>query len=145
MMRHWSFYREDDGAFTGESFASTIPDHHLAQLPAGCAAKEGAFDHLSQRVDLTDTAHPVIDWQPPQPSPDHEWNPEQRRWRLKPAAEEKAARRARARDRIRQLEQEELRVARVLLLEIAGQASFESEAHARLRELDREIREQEEL
>lgn len=112
--RECSVYRTDTGAFTGV----VIIEHEtrLAQnTPEGCALIEGRFDHLAQRVDVlrvaTDRqakdpqpspndddempfdfhakAHHVIDWQPPQPSPGHEWNATTRRWRL--TAEAQAA------------------------------------------------------
>lgn len=51
MMRRWSFYRLSDGAFTGQNLMAF--EHSLAaNIPPGCAALEGVFDHERQRVDL---------------------------------------------------------------------------------------------
>ncbi|WP_428421978.1 tail fiber assembly protein [Methylibium sp.] len=51
-------------------------------IPSGLAAREGVYDHLSQRVDLITGA--VVDWQPPAPA-DTEfetwaWDAKTRRW-----------------------------------------------------------------
>jgi hypothetical protein len=73
----WSFYRLSDGTFTGRTLC--VPDNAIAMnTPAGLAVKAGIFDHLSQRVDVD--SGEVVDYQPPQPNDDHEWNAEVRRW-----------------------------------------------------------------
>jgi hypothetical protein len=60
-----SFYDPATGLFTGRRRRG----HRLST--EGLSVVEGAYDHLSQRVDLESGA--VVDYQPPQPSPDHEW------------------------------------------------------------------------
>ena len=57
-MKFWSFYRLEDGIFSGRQFVSTLGkrgllDHLAANTPAGCAAIEGRYDRFRQRVDLT--------------------------------------------------------------------------------------------
>lgn len=64
-MSAWSFYRLDDGRFTGRR-TSCAPEQLQAQTPDGCAALEGRFDHLSQRVDLATGT--VVDYVPPAPA-----------------------------------------------------------------------------
>jgi hypothetical protein len=72
-MKTWSFYRADTGAPTGQSYAG--PEAHLeANTPTGCAAFEGALDHLAERVDLATGER--VPWQP-DPPPDDEF----RSWR----------------------------------------------------------------
>jgi hypothetical protein len=95
-----------DGAFGAEDFAR-------ANAPAGHLPIRGRFDPRMQRVnvellkpaDVATAAH-VIDYQPPQPSADHEWNSATKRWQLSAAAKAKAegtaAARARHEDLIRQ-------------------------------------------
>lgn len=61
----------------------TCPDEFL-QVPDGMVAIEGAFDHLSQRVDLETGL--VVDYQPPKPA-DTEWETfhwRERRWMAEP-------------------------------------------------------------
>lgn len=58
-----------------------------ANAPAGHEPIEGAYDHLSQRVDVP--SGKVVDYQPPQPSTDHEWNHVTKRWDLNQAALER--------------------------------------------------------
>lgn len=65
----YAIYRLSDGVvikhFTG-------PAKLLERnTPSGCAAIEGEVDALSQRVDPQTLE--VVDYQPPQPSIDHEW------------------------------------------------------------------------
>jgi len=78
----YSFYRADDGHFTGARVTlahvtsidqetgeqTTAPDLGLLALntPDGCVPMEGAFDYLSQRVDL-ETGEVVAYAPPPAP------------------------------------------------------------------------------
>lgn len=115
MMRTWSFHHKDTGLFNGSTYscdndktpiaANTPPDH---------IAVAGVYDHLSQRVDLA--TGKVVDYQPPQPSPDHEWNAETRRWQLTAAAAAKGIAAETARAKIKQLEASQHRAVREALL-----------------------------
>lgn len=77
----FSFYRLDDGVFTGTAYTGA---QELLQrnVPAGCGFMLGTFDHLSQRVD-PETGE-VLDWQPPKPDDTdlhtHTWDEEVKRW-----------------------------------------------------------------
>lgn len=80
-MSRWSFYDQQTGAFAHVIFSG--PDHLVAaNTPSGCAAIEGVYDHLSQRVDLA--TGEVIDWQPPKPGDTplatYEWDAQAKRW-----------------------------------------------------------------
>lgn len=80
-MNEWSFYDPTTGFFDGRKFSG--PQRMLeANTPAGRCARVGAFDHLSQRIDL-DTDK-VVDYKPPAP-PDTEfetfgWDADIKRW-----------------------------------------------------------------
>lgn len=85
--KEYSVFDKATGLFTGTIIS--VPDDRLEQnTPAGHSVVEGRHDHLSRRVDLeavTDGLigpHHVVDWQPPPPSENHEWNAKTRRWHL---------------------------------------------------------------
>lgn len=81
MIDRWrSYYRLN----TGEILA--FRDKLVEPMPVppdGIGAIDGAYDHLSQRVDL-ETGE-VVDWQPDKPAgdeyTDHEWDANTKRWR----------------------------------------------------------------
>jgi rare lipoprotein A (peptidoglycan hydrolase) len=76
----------------------------------------------------------VIDYQPPQPSPDHEWNADARRWDLSAAAAERIGRRAQAASRIEALERAQARPIRELAIDPSN-----AEARKRLEAIEGEI------
>lgn len=80
-MNSYSIYFLESGIFTG-GIVSCDPERLLANVPDACSCILGVYDHLSQRVDLETGA--VIDYQPPQPSENHAWNAETRRWEYVP-------------------------------------------------------------
>lgn len=129
-MRHWSFHQEETGEILDHHFSSTDDGQLLANTPLGSKCIEGHYDHLSQRVDLATGR--VVDYQPPQPSTDHEWNATAKRWQLTAAVVAKAAVKNAALQRIAQLEVSQHRFARKALL-------GEKDALVRLLEIDTEI------
>jgi hypothetical protein len=62
------------------------PDGWRPMAPDGYIAIEGDIDHLSKRMDVQ--AGVVVEYQPPQPDANHEWDdktdPARPRWRRKP-------------------------------------------------------------
>lgn len=90
-MKTHSFYDPATGIFTGRQFSTSLadPDAHAAALiantPADHAHIEGAYDCLSQRV----VDGQVVEYQPPPPSADHEWNAATKRWQLTAAAQKR--------------------------------------------------------
>lgn len=65
-MTTYSFY-DAGGLFSGQSFSG--PDAVLADnTPPGSSPIEGAFDRLSQRVDVTAVPPVVVDYIPPEPA-----------------------------------------------------------------------------
>lgn len=129
-MYTWHFARMSDGIFTGESFSASRRSRIEGNVPDGLVAVENVRDWLSQRVDV-ETGE-IVDYQPPQPSFDHEWNAEIRRWVLKPEVVAAQTRRAAARSRIDELERKQARRVRELL----------AESDPQLKALDNEIAQQ---
>lgn len=86
-MRTVCFYHKETGLFSGKLLTVTDDTSVELNTPTGHAAMDGAFDSLSQSVDI-ETGE-VIDYQPPSPSVDHEWNAATKRWQLTVAAQSK--------------------------------------------------------
>jgi hypothetical protein len=124
-----SFYDKTTGMFSGVRYHG-LEDHIEVNTPNGHAAAIGAHDHLSKRVDLA--TGELVDYQPPAPSADHEWNADTKRWQLTAAAAEKESKRAFALNRIDHLENSQARALRELAL-------GSTEAAARLKAIDDEI------
>ena len=78
--------------------------------PDGCGAIEGKYHAGSQRVDL-ETGE-VVEYQPPQPDADHEWNNDARGWVLRPDVVAERARRAAVLAQIIALESKQARPLR---------------------------------
>lgn len=86
----------------------TLPEMAIAQnVPDGFGFVAGRHDRQSQRVDLS--TGEVIDFQPAQPSNDHEWNAETKRWQLKPEVIERNQRHAEAQAQLEALDPKETR------------------------------------
>jgi hypothetical protein len=107
-MKTWSFYHAETGtlhhgkfAMTGDPESAHFREMLARNTPEGHVAIEGEYDHLSQRFDIASGA--MVDYQPPQPSSDHEWNAATKRWRLKSAATARQQADAQARSRIADL------------------------------------------
>lgn len=134
-MRTWHYFDRSTGLFVGKS-VSYPADHPQSEklatscAPDGCAPIEGVTDYLSQRVDLT--TGQVVSWQPPQPSPDHEWNAGTKRWQLTAASAAKASARLSALSEIAALELSQLRALRELAL-------GDSSAVERLKSVDAQV------
>lgn len=114
-MKHWHFYDPESGLFSTATFSSNDPDMLDANTPSGMHALEGEFDFLSQRVN-PETGE-VIDYQPPQPSEEHEWNADIKRWVLKSSIIARNQRRVAAKSSIEQLEAKQMRAMRELALD----------------------------
>lgn len=69
-MPTWSFYRLDDGTFTGATFSSRSGAGLTEATPAGCGAHEGIFNANRQRLDL---ATGLVVFHQPAPPADDEW------------------------------------------------------------------------
>lgn len=127
-MTTYSFYDPVTGAIDPTTI--TCPASQAVGQRPGLTRIEGHLDHLSQRVD-PETGAPV-DYQPPQPSLNHEWDAPARRWRLTDTAKQAELRRAAAQARIQQIESKQMRALREMALGKEGAA-------ARLARMDDEI------
>jgi hypothetical protein len=103
-VRQVSFYHEESGLLSGLQVLAS--DDKLIELntPPDHIAIDGHHDHLSRRFDLEKGE--LVDWQPPQPSTEHEWNDNAKRWHLSAAAQKRNADRAATRARIAELERD---------------------------------------
>ena len=84
-----SIYDKATGLFTGRTvggvgFSDELLDAHLGD---GEGWVDGKHDHLSRKVDVA--TGQIVDHRPPQPSTEHEWNGDAKRWRLSAAAQTK--------------------------------------------------------
>jgi hypothetical protein len=110
----YAIYRLSDGVVVTHT---SCPVRQLARnTPAGCGARAGEIDPLSQRIDQQTLE--VVDYQPPQPDADHEWDATTKRWRIRPAVEQRNARRESARRQIEAAEVAQARSVREALLAI---------------------------
>lgn len=120
-MKEWSFYDPETGVISPHRVTISHPGQLACNTPAGLVAIEGHHDPLSKRV----VDGKVVDWQSPQPSPDHDWDG--RRWNLKPEAQERVHQRRRAAAAIGELEgKPQQRAARELLLQIAAELKLDA-------------------
>lgn len=117
------------------------PYHDIAlNTPDGCAAIEGVYDHLSQRVDIA--TGKVVEWQPPKPADSefesHEWSTEHKRWLPKPTLK---ALKLRSADRVKEdIERIEAGQARALRdLALAGDDASRASALARLQQVETRV------
>ncbi len=131
-MSQWSFYDPQTGDISPKRLMSSNPQVVRDNTPEGLRAIAGWHDHLSRRVDLE--TGDVIDWQPPQPDADHEWNPERRRWVKRSDVRARENERARVLAEIAQLEASQTRPLRELLIDPNNVT-----AHTRLRAIDERI------
>lgn len=80
-MSTWSFYDATTGLFADLRYSG--PEEWVAQnVPSGCLCLQGAYDHLSQRVDVATGA--IVDYVPPAPEDTdlatYTWDATVRRW-----------------------------------------------------------------
>jgi hypothetical protein len=130
MIKTFSLYEAATGMFTGKRLQCDDDALLEVRLPPGTLALEGAFDHMSQRVELSTGA--VVAYHPLAPSPDHEWNSASKRWQVKAGIRESEGRRAVVFARIHALETSQGRAIREATL-------GDPAAMKRLKEIDAEI------
>ena len=139
MNLNFSFYDADSGRFTGELI--NVPANQVAINIGERSYIQGAFDHLSQRVEIVNGTPTVVDWQPPQP-PDTDretwsWNADTRRWVATPTlAARKAAAAAEIARQVTTAEAADLRPLRECVLAAIAGTAPPPEALARLEALE---------
>jgi hypothetical protein len=116
MMRTAHFYDLSTGVFTGESFSFSGRDDVLASnTPPGCGVYEGDIDWLSNRIDVE--TKQILDYQPPPPDVDHEWNLQTKRWQKRTDVVAREQRTADAIAEIQSLEKLQVRSISELLVD----------------------------
>lgn len=128
----YMFHHAETGVFSDKVLMTTNRSVVEANTPRGHVAIEGFFDHLSQRIDIE--RNQIVDYQPPSPSVDHEWDATSKRWALSVAAKEREEVRANASVRIRMLEEAQHRPMRELALDPSN-----AEARKKLDAIESEI------
>lgn len=137
MSRTYSLYDTATGLFTGKQVQSSDSGLQIAP-PAGIAALEGSYDPLSQRVDRA--SGQIVDYQPPAPSEEHEWDAGKKRWRVSSAVRESAGRRTQVLGQIQTLEANQHRALREATLGDPVALKRLMEIDAAIDELRKELR-----
>ena len=88
MSTHVHIYDLTTGLFTGQAHHTNVKDQAAIatfideSTPTGHGAYIGKYvDYLSKKVDVSTGL--LVEYQPPQPSRRHTWNPEAKRWQIK--------------------------------------------------------------
>jgi hypothetical protein len=135
----YHFYHKATGLFHSKMVstdqATGAEGFAAANAPEGHTYIAGVFDPLSQRVDLTGEKPVVVDYQPLQPSPDHEWHTTTKRWHLKPEVQTKQAAHDNAMAQIQALELGQHRAVRECALGNTLGVKRLLEIEARIKEL----------
>lgn len=106
-----------------------VADHELA-VP-------GRHDLYASRYD--EQTQSVVDYQPPQPDADYEWNEQTKRWQKREAVLLREQRRTVAQTRIDQLETKQARILRELEIDPAKVGDDGKTPKERLVEIDHQI------
>lgn len=117
-MNTYSFYHRDTGLFNGTVILLSDEKTLALNTPADHIAIEGAHDGFSKRVEVSTGS--VIEYQPPSPGANFEWNAILKRWQLNGATQAQLAAHASAAVQIRALEATQHRAVREVLLGKAG-------------------------
>lgn len=121
------------GLWTGVEL--DLPEHAMAPLDPAVVALPAVEFPWVMRLDAETGA--LVDYQPPAPSPDHDWNAQERRWAVRPAVLQKQSAQRAARDEIARLELSQLRLQRE---ERIGRGGLNpSEIKKRLEDIDDQI------
>lgn len=137
-MKTVRFYDETTGIFTGAIVNHSDPEQ--LKPPPGHKAFEGECHEMhAKRVDVS--TGELVDWQPPAPSADHEWDDSTKRWKPNQAMVDRQAHHAHAHGRIRQLADTERHLIRKLILTATSgpQSAPIAKARAELQAIEDEI------
>jgi hypothetical protein len=114
----YAFYDEKTGIFATHHKTFNNPKSLKVNTPDGFIALAGRYDPLSQKVDIA--TGKVVDYQPPAPTADHEWNATTKRWQLNTTAADKATVSATAKREIERLNRDSVAPLRELALGMPG-------------------------
>lgn len=115
MIRQFSVYNKETGLFTGLVLSTSNPDDawRSINVQEGFDIIEGEYKYLQYKV----VDGRVVEYVPPAPSADYEWNPLAKEWELRPELQRRADRRNAAIRLIATLEAQQQRAMRELLLD----------------------------
>lgn len=130
MNKNFTLYDRKTGMLVPSRFFGDPALHETQQH----GSIDGHLDALSQRVDVSGERPIVVQYQPPQPSDDHEWNPTTKRWQLNAAAQSRLDAVTTAKTRLAALMEPERHLMRQLILDPANAAARQS-----LQAIDAEI------
>jgi hypothetical protein len=116
--RFVSFYHKETGAFSGVHLTASTEKIVALNTPADHVAIDGHHDPLAKRVDVS--TGQIVDYVPPQPSADHEWNDAVKRWQLSATYLQAQGERICAQREIESLERAQHRPLRELCLDPAN-------------------------
>jgi hypothetical protein len=109
--RRWAYFDLTTGLQVGHFIEGTEEDAIANAPPNSRAIPDVPHPHAKRLVDGV-----LVDYQPPAPSPDHEWNDAEKEWRLSAAAKRTMQERNAALSQINVLEQSQARALRELAL-----------------------------
>jgi len=119
-MKTYSFYDAQTGLFVGKTFSSNDEQHDTRRDPVKAHTPEGLQSNRRYSRSLVKEGRSatgeVVDYQPVQPSPEHEWNSDTKRWVVSAAAADRTRKRTAALARIAALEAAQHRPLRELAL-----------------------------
>lgn len=115
-MKFVSFYHKETGLLHNTQLTASDDDLVELNTPADYIAIDGHHDPDQYRVDVS--TGELVDYQPPQPTINHEWNTDTRRWQLTGAELERKQKRPDALARIAELEAHQHRLVREALLQL---------------------------
>jgi hypothetical protein len=119
-MKTVNFYHKETGVLNGTHLLASDDGAVALNTPTDHIAIDGHHDHSSRRVDVA--TGELIDYQPPSPGVDYEWNADTKRWQLSAAVEAWQAARSTALAAITVLEGQGIRAMRELALGQVGAA-----------------------
>jgi hypothetical protein len=129
-----SFYHRETGLFDGQHLIASGEASVKLNTPPDHIVIDGHHDHLARRVDLQ--TGEVVDYQPPRPSDEHDWNATTKRWQINTEIQQRKFARASALAQIATLEASQHRPMRELMRDPTN-----AEARKRLDAIEAEISE----
>lgn len=117
-MRTWWSYRKTDGIFTGAMHSADTFQEIAGNESGDIGLIAGVSDWQSQRVNLL--TRELVEYQPPLPDADHEWDPQAKRVIVKVDVSVRRAKKRRGQDDVDALDRKTIRTVRELVISICA-------------------------
>lgn len=124
-MKIVSFYHKDTGLLNSVQFMCSDDADLVLNTPKNHAVIDGHHDSLCKKVDIESKT--VVDYQPLQPSENHEWNNFTKRWVHTKEYQVRLEKRNAAAFQISMLECRQPRILRKIALQAEGWMTYKSE------------------